>query len=106
LGYFILNWRGLDAFMPDDEKCISFAVIILLTVFVISSSLPSPLNSASNIDYNGHLGGILGGIFLSVIVPQPLIYGTYEKNAKMTCTILYLLFISLCLIYFFFINSY
>jgi membrane associated rhomboid family serine protease len=69
LGYFILNWKGLNTVMPPEEKCITFTIVILMTLLIISSSTPSVSNSVSNIDYNGHFGGIIGGIFLSIIVP-------------------------------------
>lgn len=34
--------------------------------------MPNPLTKQDNLDYNGHLGGLIGGIFLAIIFPPPL----------------------------------
>ena len=103
VGFYILNWQGLNNYMHGDEKCLAFALILLMTLFLLFFSIPSP-NSTSNVDYNGHIGGLIGGILLSVIVPRPLVDADYEKNAKFACSILLGLFITLCLVFFYFVN--
>lgn len=67
LGYLIINWNGLDL-VGQQLKC----SIICTTVFFLVFVLIFTPNSGS-IDYYGHLGGFLTGIWMTAI-ERPLIY--------------------------------
>lgn len=68
LGYFILNWRGLDRIGPI-MKCQLGCITFMILVFTIAFT-----SVGSNIDYFGHLGGFLTGLWLTTIT-KPVRYG-------------------------------
>jgi membrane associated rhomboid family serine protease len=47
-----------------------------------------------------HLGGFISGLFLGVIIPEPVEKNSQNKLAKITCTILMLVFILICVLLF------
>lgn len=59
VGYFVINWRGLN-FLPVMVRL----KLILTTLMVVAFAIIFTLG-VSNISYLGHLGGFLGGLFLS-----------------------------------------
>lgn len=61
IGYIILNWKGLNM-IGRLLKCqlVFIAIIIIMFIFVLTPY-------SDNIDYMGHLGGFLTGLFLSAI---------------------------------------
>jgi rhomboid protease GluP len=62
LGYMIINWDGLS-FMPQMFKCRTLLLLIFMLVFSVFF-----IDSQSQgIDYYGHLGGLLAGLWLSGI---------------------------------------
>lgn len=65
LGYMIINWDGL-AFMPASFRCRT----LLLLVFMLIFSVFFIDGQNKTIDYYGHLGGLLGGLWLSGIPPS------------------------------------
>lgn len=68
LGYIIINWEGLS-FMPPPLKCkllITILMMLVFSIFFVDS------RNSSGIDYYGHLGGFLGGLWLSGIPPSIL----------------------------------
>lgn len=65
LGYMIINWDGL-AFMPSMYRCRTLILLIFMLVF----SVFFISGSSTGIDYYGHLGGFLGGLWLSGIPPS------------------------------------
>jgi rhomboid protease GluP len=62
VGYIIINWNGLDLVGPS-MKCQIWCQALLIIVFIFIFT-PSSNNS---IDYYGHLGGFLAGVWLSAI---------------------------------------
>lgn len=63
IGYIVINWNGLDLVgqqMKCQIFCSGFMVIIFIFIF-------TPTSSNSSIDYMGHLGGFLSGLWLSGI---------------------------------------
>lgn len=68
IGYLIINWSGLDN-VGSALKCQMVCSIIFLLIFILIFT-PSSVNS--NIDYFGHLGGLLTGIWVAAF-KDPLI---------------------------------
>lgn len=64
VGYVIINWSGLNKIGPI-LKCQLFFVCMMLIAFTILFTSVGP----NNIDYFGHLGGFLAGLWLSGINP-------------------------------------
>ncbi len=62
LGYLIINWNGLDL-VGQQLKC----SIICTTVFFLIFVLIFTPSSSGKIDYYGHLGGFLTGIWMTAI---------------------------------------
>lgn len=62
VGYLIINWTGLNKIGPI-LKCQLTCVIMMLIVFTILFTSVGP----NNIDYFGHIGGFLAGLWLSGI---------------------------------------
>jgi rhomboid protease GluP len=65
LGYLIINWSGLNCIGPI-LKCQLICVCFMLILFTI---LFTSVSGPTNIDYYGHLGGFLAGLWLSAINP-------------------------------------
>lgn len=63
VGYVIINWSGLNL-VGKSMKCQLITLTILLIIFVVIFTSVS-----SNIDYFGHLGGFLTGVWLSAFHP-------------------------------------
>lgn len=68
LGYIIINWDGI-AFMPPAFKCRLIMVVVIMLFFSVFFIDPT---SSQSVDYFGHLGGFLGGLWLSGIPPSIL----------------------------------
>jgi rhomboid protease GluP len=69
IGYLVLNWRGLDQ-VGQQMKCNIVCATIFMLVFVL---IFTPYSSS--IDYFGHLGGFLTGLWMPALL-EPLHYGT------------------------------
>lgn len=68
VGYFIINWRGLNRIGPIMKcqlGCITFMIVVFTAAFT---------SVGENVDYFGHLGGLITGIWTSMIY-TPLNYG-------------------------------
>jgi len=63
IGYIIINWNGLDL-IGQSMKCQIWCTALLIIVFIF---IFTPSSSSSGIDYYGHLGGFLAGVWLSAI---------------------------------------
>jgi len=62
LGYIFINWNGLDLvgpIMKCQVWCTGFMIFVFIFIF-------TPSNSGA-IDYFGHLGGFMAGLWLSSI---------------------------------------
>jgi rhomboid protease GluP len=64
LGYMIINWDGLG-FMPPAFRCRTLVLLIFMLVFSVFF-----VSQDKSIDIFGHLGGLLGGLWLSGIPPS------------------------------------
>jgi membrane associated rhomboid family serine protease len=62
IGYFIINWSGLNRIGPI-LKCQLVCLGVMLVVFTVLFTSVGP----NNIDYFGHIGGFLTGLWLSSI---------------------------------------
>lgn len=72
IGYIIINWNGLDLIGPAMKCqiwCTALLIIIFIFIFTPSSS------EGLSIDYYGHLGGFLAGVWISAI-HKPIINET------------------------------
>jgi membrane associated rhomboid family serine protease len=61
IGYLIINWNGLNRIGPIN-KCQLVCICFMLFIFTLLFT-----SAVANIDYFGHLGGFLAGIWLSGI---------------------------------------
>jgi membrane associated rhomboid family serine protease len=61
LGYIIINWNGLYL-IGDALRCQVICTTTMLLIFVL---IFTPYSST--IDYFGHIGGFLGGVWISAI---------------------------------------
>lgn len=64
IGYLVLNWRGLDQ-LGQQMKCRMVCSIFFMLVFVL---IFTPADIGSSIDYFGHLGGFLTGLWMPAIL--------------------------------------
>jgi rhomboid protease GluP len=67
LGYVIINWRGLSV-IGSLLKCqlVCICMVIIMFIFIFTPG------ATNNIDYLGHLGGFLTGLWLISINPTIL----------------------------------
>lgn len=72
LGYIIINWSGFDRIGPG-LKC---SLVYQYFFFLIFVFIFTPIGD--NVDGFGHLGGFLGGLWLSAI-HTPLLDETKER---------------------------
>ena len=63
IAYLILNWDGLDLIGPI-MKCQLVCITIMLLVFIL---VFTSVSGVENIDYFGHLGGFLTGMWMCSI---------------------------------------
>jgi membrane associated rhomboid family serine protease len=61
LGYIIINWYGLKL-IGQFLKCQLVSLIVFVIMFIIVFT-----SATANIDYFGHIGGFLTGLWLSAI---------------------------------------
>ena len=64
IGYFIINWSGLKKVGPI-LRCQLICLGVMLIVFTVLFTSVGP----DKIDYFGHIGGFLTGLWLSAINP-------------------------------------
>lgn len=88
--------------MAPEDKCCTLMILTLFAAMFMFISLPG--SSVQSVDQYGHIGGFISGLLLSLVLPTPILYQSYEKSAKITGAILLALFIALCLVYFYFIK--
>lgn len=67
-GYIMINWNGLDL-IGKSMKCQigCTAAMIILFILIFTPSAGSSSSNTVSIDYFGHLGGFLAGVWLSCI---------------------------------------
>jgi membrane associated rhomboid family serine protease len=69
MGYIIINWSGFDLLGPMMKCqiwCTGFMIIIFIFIFTPSTSSTTG-STGTSIDYFGHLGGFMAGLWLSSI---------------------------------------
>lgn len=90
IGYVIINWRGMN-FMPIAMRLKLLVMLLLIIAMAIIFTL-----GQKNISYMGHLGGFLGGLWLSGIPPSIIV----EKQEKIIRGIFIAMFVVQMLICF------
>jgi membrane associated rhomboid family serine protease len=75
LGYIIINWVGMHR-VGEGMRCNILCIFFFLLIFVL---IFTP--STGNIDYYGHLGGFLTGVWITGFL-QSLLDETREKVIK------------------------
>lgn len=97
MGYIIINWNGLDLVgraMKCQIWCTGLMIIVFIFIFTPSS------NNNSGIDYYGHLGGFLAGVWLSAI-HDTIIQTTREKVFRIVFMLLLLIQLLVCFLVFY-----
>jgi rhomboid protease GluP len=92
IGYIILNWNGLDLLGPMIKCqvfCSAFMIIIFIFIFTPTSG--------SNIDFYGHLGGFLSGLWLSAI-HKTIVSGKCETVTRSIFVSLFIIQVLVCLL--------
>lgn len=101
MGYIIINWNGLDLVgraMKCQIWCTGLMIIVFIFIFTPSSS-----SANSGIDYYGHLGGFMAGVWMSAI-HDTIIQTTREKVFRIAFMLLLLVQLLICFLIFY-LNS-
>jgi membrane associated rhomboid family serine protease len=98
IGYFIINWSGLNKIGPI-LKCQLVCLGIMLIVFTILFTSVGP----DNIDYFGHLGGFLSGLWLSAINPT-IDNQKCERNIRIVAITMLIIQLILCFVLFYLLD--
>lgn len=64
LGYLIINWSALSIIGT------LFRFKVILVIFLTAIFMIMFTDQASNVDYIGHLGGFVAGIFIAGFMPS------------------------------------
>lgn len=95
IGYIIINWRGLDLLGPY-LKCQVWCTALMIIMFIF---LFTPSNQ-DGIDWAGHLGGAIAGLFLSSI-HTTIIDTTRERVFRIVFGSLYVIMVLVCFLVFY-----
>ena len=98
IGYIIINWSGLNKIGPI-LKCQLVCVCIMLIVFTILFTSVGP----NNIDYFGHLGGFLAGLWCSGI-NHTIDNQNCERNFRVIAIVMLILQLAICFILFYLLD--
>lgn len=104
LAFLILNWKALEFLNQMRCMLVCLAVVMVIMVFLLSSSgfgTSSVAGYESNIDNYGHIGGFITGVLAGVVIPKSINKGPYETKAKYFCGFLLTLFFILAFTLFF-----
>lgn len=74
IGFYIINWNALTRIFGIQNKCciLMFPIMVAIMCFpIFYSSGQSGIDTESNINTYGHLGGFIFGFFLSFIFIKP-----------------------------------
>ena len=98
IGYIIINWPAFSRIGFIFKFKIIFIVVLLSAFLLLFSDV------AVSVDYLGHLGAFVGGIFLTAIVPS------IQKRTRETCMrvvfgILFVVQIAACFVVFYLLPS-
>ncbi len=99
IGYLIINWNGFARIGPV-LKCQLISITLMLVVFTILFSSVGP----DKIDYFGHLGGFLAGIWLSSINPT-IENQNCERNCRFFAIFMLLIQLVLCFVLFYLLTN-
>ena len=94
LGYLIINWNGLEL-VGEGLRCSMLCMFFFLLLFVL---IFTPIGQ--KIDYYGHLGGFLAGVWLAAI-HETLIDETREKVIRIVFGVLLVIQLAGCFIGFY-----
>jgi rhomboid protease GluP len=93
MGYIVINWNGLDLIGPM-LKCQVWCTALMIIFFILFFT---PTNVDGNIDWAGHFGGFLAGIWLSFIHETIV----NNKREKIFRVVFFFLFLAQLLVTFF-----
>lgn len=79
-GYFLLNFNAFDK--PSLKNLRLGLIVITSIIVVLILVVGMGGDSKSTIDSNGHFGGFIIGLSLSLFVPNPVNAGAYETKLK------------------------
>ena len=102
IGYIIINWSGVDLLGPVMKCqiwCTGFMIIIFIFIFTPSTTSTSS-SSGTSIDYYGHLGGFLAGLWLASI-HQTIVNNTREKVFRIVFFCLLVIQLLVCFVVFY-----
>ena len=90
LGYLIINWKGLNkvgSMLKNQLICTSVSFIIFTVVLSFVGT--------TKVDFLGHLGGFISGLFICGINPT-IQDGRYEKTCRIMALTILILFLMSC----------
>lgn len=94
IGYIIINWSGLSVVGPImKSQVVCSGLIIILSIFIFTPT-------AENLDYYGHGGGFIGGLFL-ISIHDTIYNNTREKVLRIVFAVCYCLFMLGCFLGFY-----
>jgi rhomboid protease GluP len=96
IGYIVINWNGLDL-VGSAMKCQIWCQALLIIVFIF---IFTPSSGDSSIDYYGHLGGFLAGVWISCI-HESIINTTREKVLRIVFGLLLISQLLICFLVFY-----
>lgn len=96
VGYILINWKGLDLLGPI-LKCQVWCNAMMIILFII---VFTPAEVDGNIDWFGHLGGFLAGLFLSSI-GTTILDNTRERVWRVVLGSLYVIMALVCFLVFY-----
>lgn len=100
IGYIVINWNGLDLVGPA-MKCQIWCTGMLIIVFIF---IFTPSSGTISIDYYGHLGGFLAGVWISAI-HNTIINEKREKILRAVFAFLLFAQILICFLVFYLTSS-
>ena len=95
-GYLIINWNGLNVIGPI-MKCQLICIAIMLLLFII---LFTSVTTGLGVDYFGHLGGFLTGLWLSA-VHDTIVKTNRERNMRIVAGVCLFIQFLLCFVLFY-----
>lgn len=98
VGYIIINWSGFHKIGPI-LKCQLVCVCMMLIVFTILFTSVGP----NNIDYFGHIGGFLAGLWLSSINPT-IDNQNCERNFRIIAIVMLVIQLAICFTLFYLLD--
>ncbi len=96
IAYLIINWDGLNLIGPV-MKCQLVCIVIMLFIFIL---VFSSVSGFERIDYFGHLGGFLTGLWICCI-HDTIVQNNRERNLRIIGLVLLIVQFVICFTVFF-----